>query len=110
MRITFVKKIRANGEPCAKCGEIEQRLNASGQMARIDQVLIADERDPSSEGMRLAERHDISVAPFFVVEDGDETTVYTVYLRFAKEVLGSRGKGTDEAQEMLRADPSLDLI
>lgn len=110
MRITFVKKILANGEPCSKCGDIEQRLDASGQMARIDHVAIADERDPTSEGMRLAARHDVSLAPFFVVEDGEQTTVYTVYLRFAKEVLGSRSKGADEAREMLRADPSLDLI
>ena len=110
MRITFVKKILATGAPCCKCGDIEKRLRASGQMARIDHVVIADERDPSSEGMRLAAEHDVSVAPFFIVEDGDETTVYTVYLRFAKEVFRSRGKAADEAQEMLRADPSLDLI
>ena len=110
MRITFVKKILANGEPCQKCGDVEKRLAASGQAVHIDHVAIADERDPNSEGMRLAAEHDVSVAPFFIVEDGAATTIYTVYLRFAKEVFGGRAKAVDEAQEMLRADPGLDLI
>ena len=110
MRITFVKKILANGEPCAKCGDVEKRLADSGQMARIDHVAIADERDQNSEGMRLAAEHGVAVAPFFLVEDGRTTTVYTVYLRFAKEVLGKRASALDESKEMLRANPDLDLI
>ena len=110
MRITFVKKILANGEPCAKCADVEQRLQASGQMARIDRVVVADERDPNSAGMRLATRHQVAVAPFFVVEDGDETTVYPVYLRFVKEVLGRPVESVDESVELLRANPDLDLV
>ena len=110
MRITFVKKILANGEACAKCADVEERLTASGQLARIDRVVVADERDSDSEGMRLAAQHDVSVAPFFIVEDAGHTAVYTVYLRFAKEVLGGRANAVDEAQEMLRANPDLDLI
>lgn len=110
MRITFVKKILANGQPCAKCAEIEQRLEAAGHLQRIDRVVVADERDSDSAGMRLAARHDVSVAPFFIVEEGDQTTVYTVYLRFAKEVLGDLADSVDEAQEMLRANPDLELI
>lgn len=110
MRITFVKKILANGEPCAKCADVEERLARAGHLPRIDRVVVADERDSCSTGMRLAARHNVSVAPFFIVEDGDRTTIYTVYLRFAKEVLGSRANAVGEAQEMLRADPDLDLI
>ena len=110
MRITFVKKILANGEPCPKCADVESRLEASGQLARIDQVVVADERDPGSLGMRLAEAHGVTVAPFFLVEREGQTTVYTVYLKFAKEVLGGEAPALQEAQEMLRADPDLDLI
>lgn len=110
MRITFVKKILANGEPCRKCGDVEKRLADSGQMTRIDHVAIADERDSNSEGMRLAAKHGVAVAPFFLVEDGQATTVYTVYLRFAKEVLGKHSNALDESKEMLRANPDLDLI
>lgn len=114
MRITFVKKILKSGEPCPKCADVSARLEASGQLARIDEVIVADERDPDSAGMKLAIAHGVTVAPFFLVEQGGETTVYTVYLKFAREVL--RGAPTpqkgalQEAEEMLRADPGLDLI
>ena len=119
MRITFVKKILKSGEPCPKCADVSARLEASGQLARIDEVIVADERDPDSAGMKLAVAHGVTVAPFFLVEQGGETTVYTVYLKFVREVL--RGAPTpqkgalqeaalQEAEEMLRADPGLDLI
>ena len=110
MHITFVKKILANGEPCAKCADVERRLVESGQMQRIDRVVVADERDADSDGTRMAALHGVAVAPFFIVEDGGETTVHTVYFRFAKEIFGRRTKAVDEAQELLRANPDLDLI
>lgn len=110
MRITFVKKILASGQPCAKCADVEARLEATGQLARIDEVVIADERNPESRGMQLAARHAVAVAPFFLVERSGQTTVYTIYLKFAKEVFARQAKGPDEAQEMLRAEPGLDLI
>ena len=110
MHIIFVKKLLASGEPCPKCADVEARLNATGQMASIDQVAVADERDAESEGMRLAKRHGVEVAPFFIVEDRGDTTIYTVYLRFAKAVFGTRAKAADEAREVLRANPDLDLI
>ena len=110
MRITFVKKILENGEPCPKCADVSARLEASGQLARIDEVVIADQRDPDSAGMRLAAVHGVAVAPFFLVERDGETTVYTVYLKFVKEVLDGHAPALQEAAEMLRADPGLDLI
>ena len=110
--ITFVKKVLANGEPCAKCADVEQRLRAAGQMAAIDRTVIADERDPDSEGMRIAAQHDVKLAPFFVVEEGGETRIYTIYFRFARKVLGNAGAGRpkQEAEEILRANPDLDLV
>ena len=107
MHITFVKKILANGKPCAKCADVENRLRRSGHLARIDQVVVADERDPDSEGMRPA--------PFFVIESrhGQEdikTTIYTVYLKFARTVFRTRANSVDEAREVMRANPDLGLI
>ena len=91
MHITFVKKIKADGEPCRKCAEVEKRLNDAGLMSRIDAVVIADERDPQSAGMTLAAAHQVAVAPFFVVREDDGTEqVYTVYFQFLKEVLGDK--------------------
>jgi len=90
MRITLVKKIKADGELCKKCQEVEQRLNDSDLMDRIDQIVIADERDPESEGMKLAAAHKVNLAPFFIVEDDEgNTTIYTIYFKFVKEVLDS---------------------
>lgn len=130
MRITFVKKILANGEPCAKCADVEARLMQSGQMSRIDHVVVADERDPDSEGMLLAAHHEVATAPFFIVEgatasrgstqsvdprtkptaDDSKTTIYTVYLRFVRDVFGARPDTVAEAREAMRANPDLGLI
>ena len=112
MKITFVKKILANGEPCAKCADVELRLQAAGYLPRIDETLIADERDPDSPGMLLARSLDVDLAPFFVVDEGADRTVYTVYLKFAREVLGAQNKpdSSEEASDILRANPDLDLI
>lgn len=111
-RITFVKKVLANGAPCPKCADVEQRLCASGHMDAIDRTVVADERDPDSEGMRIAAEHDVKLAPFFVVEEGGEVRIYTIYFRFAREVLGSGGasRPKQEAEEILRANPDLDLV
>ncbi len=110
MKITFVKKILASGEPCPKCADVEARLQASGQMARIDETVIADERDPDSPGMQLAALHDVKRAPFFLVEQDAGTQIYTVYFKFAKEVLGKASSSTEKAREILNDNPDLDYI
>lgn len=91
MKITFVKKIKSDGLPCKKCLEVEQRLRDADQMDRIDQVVIADERDLQSDGMQLAAKHQVDRAPFFIVEneDGNEM-IYTIYFQFVKEVLNGQ--------------------
>lgn len=59
-------------------------------MDRIDHIAVADERDPESEGMQLANEHDVKLAPFFIVEDADgETKIYTIYFQFLKEVINA---------------------
>ena len=111
MTITFVKKILANGEPCQKCADVQRRLDETGQMAQIDHTIIADERDPASEGMVLATKLSVKRAPFFVVESaGEEPTVYTVYFKFVKEVLNGQVSKAGQAEEILRGNPDLDFI
>lgn len=110
MKITFVKKILADGNPCQKCAEVQQRLEKSGQIARMDQILVADERDPNSAGMQLASKLKVSRAPFFVVETEDDTKVYTVYFKFVKEILGASTAKSEEAKEILNDNPDLDFI
>ncbi len=86
MHVTFVKKILANGETCHKCLDIESRLKESGYWSRIDNVCVADEREPEGLGMQLAREFDVKVAPFFLVRNGEETKVYSIYLQLIREV------------------------
>ena len=88
MYIKFIKKILANGDPCRKCADVEQRLRNADLYQKIDQIVIADETDPASEGMQLARQFKVETAPFFIVQRDDGTTeVYTVYFKFLREVL-----------------------
>lgn len=82
--ITFVKKILANGELCKKCQEVSDRLTSENLIEHINHIAIADERDAESEGMRLAKEYSVERAPFFIVEDNGETTVFDIYFKFKK--------------------------
>jgi hypothetical protein len=108
-KITFVKKVLADGTPCGKCRDVEERLTSGNHWSAIDRVVVADERDPSSEGMLLAAKLNVDRAPFFVVETPAETVTYTVFLKFLKDVLGAATQ-TDDARLILAANPDLDLI
>jgi len=102
MKITLVKKILADGSPCQKCADVLEKLEQSNQMQFIDQIVTADERDPTSEGIQIAKRLNVERAPFFVVEEaGKATQVYTVYLKFVKEVLNQQQSDADEAKEIM---------
>jgi len=87
-KITFVKKIFADGSPCKKCGEVMEKMEAADQMRFIDEVVVADEADAESLGMLLAKQYDVSKAPFFIVEQVDgQVDVYTIYFKLVKDVL-----------------------
>jgi hypothetical protein len=108
-KITFVKKVLADGTPCGKCRDVEERLTSGNHWSAIDSIVVADERDPSSEGMALAARLGVDRAPFFVVETPTKTVTYTVFLKFVKDVLGAATQ-TEDAQLILATNPDLDLI
>ena len=110
MKITMVKKIFADGSPCKKCGEIEEKMRAAGQLERIDHTVIADESNDQSEGMLLATEHAVDRAPFFIVErDGEPAKSYTVYFKFVKEVLNAKTSEEDEIAEIMN-DVDLDFL
>ena len=111
MHIVLVKKIKADGTACRKCADVEKRLNESGLMERINEVAIADERDPHSFGMQLAAKHHVDAAPFFIVRDeSGAERVYTVYFRFVKEVLNSAVSEQDEVKELFDQNPDLNYL
>lgn len=102
MKITFVKKILRDGSPCKKCADVIEKLESAGHMSRIDEVVIADERDRDSKGMQLARQYQVDRAPFFVVEnEGKAPQIYTVYMKFLKEVLEQTGDETEELKEIM---------
>lgn len=110
MKITFVKKILKDGSPCKKCGDVIGKLESSGHMARIDQIAIADERDPDSTGIALARKYAVDRAPFFIVEKDDaDPVVYTVYMKFVKEILQQQTDEKDELKEIMD-DQDLDFL
>lgn len=109
MTVTFVKKIKADGSPCKKCVEVEERLKTGNLMGRIDRTVIADERDASSEGMRLAAELGVEAAPFFIVDADGTQTVYTSYVKLLKEVLEAKTSEEEEAKDIL-ARNDLDFL
>ncbi len=84
MRITMVKKRLASGDPCQKCAQTEEMLKRRGHWDAIDEVIWAIEGEPDSPGWAFARRHDIEVAPFFVIEIDGEETALTSPLRLIK--------------------------
>src|SRR5688500_269764 len=82
VKITLIKKIKADGSPCKKCEQVLSRLEKEGHLSRIDEIVVADERDPESDGMKLAAKHGVELAPFFIVDAGGEPRIYTTYHRF----------------------------
>lgn len=109
-RLTLVKKILADGSPCRKCGEVIERLEASGGMKRINRIVVADERDPNSEGMRIAARLGVKQAPFFIVERDGSETVYESFMRFQRDILDKPVTAAEEAREILERNPDLDFL
>lgn len=111
MKITLVKKILKDGSPCKKCGDVLERLENSGHMARIDHVAVVDERDPSSDGLALAKEHGVNRAPFFIVErEGQAPEIYTVYMKFLKEVLEQETDESQELKEIMSDNQDLDFL
>jgi len=111
MHITMVKKIMKDGSPCRKCADVLNQLEENKLLDRIDQIIVADERDPNSQGMILAKEHKVDLAPFFVVEeDGQATKIYTVYFKFVKEVLSEGVSEQQEIKEIMEQNQDIDYL
>ncbi len=84
MHITFVKKILEDGSLCKKCREVSERLDTDKVTQFINEIVVADIRDANSGGMRLANKHKVERAPFFIVEHLGDTLVFDVYFKLRK--------------------------
>lgn len=104
-KITMVKKLLASGEPCAKCVQAQELLERRGLWNQIDEVVWANENDPSSPGARLAELHRVELAPFFVIsETGREDRVVTSTLKLAQELGAPPASAAPALVELSDAD------
>lgn len=109
-KITLVKKVHADGTACRKCRDVLGRIERDSVWDRIDRVVVADERDPDSEGLRLAARYHVERAPFFIVErPGEPPQIYTVYMRLLREELRQKASERDEVSELM-SSAELDFI
>lgn len=111
MHIKLVKKIKLDGNDCPKSGKVLKELKDLGLIGQIDEIIAADEREPSSEGFSLALKHNVEAAPFFIVtDDNGSTRVYTAYHKFLKEVFNQEVSESDEISEIMAQNPDLDFI
>lgn len=111
MKITLVKKIMENGEECKKCAEVTDRLKAGSELEFIDNIVFADMRDQDAEGNRLAEKYNVDIAPFFIVEESGSVIIYKTYMELKKKVLKKALDQADTDIEAKRiADDELDSV
>jgi len=84
----MVKKILRDGSPCRKCAQAEDILRKRGYWNRIDGVVYIKVGEENSEGIKLARKHSIEVAPFFIVNENNEVPrVYTRVFEFINKEL-----------------------
>lgn len=112
--VIYVKKILGDGSLCRKCAQVTDRIQEDDLFDVIDQVIIADERNPYSEGMRLAKEFNVDRAPFFIVEreDGSQQ-IFDIYLKFKKAVAKSDTQSketTADLIDLIEQHPELDYI
>lgn len=99
MHITMIKKRLADGTECRKCQEATSLLRTRGFWDRIDEIVWAEESDPTSPGMLESERVGAERAPFFVVRDESGESVYGSVL----QLISHRFAGPASTSEQARA-------
>jgi phosphoadenosine phosphosulfate reductase len=109
MRVTMVKKELASGEPCRKCEQAVDLFKRRGVLHRIDEITVAREADPESPGMLLAKKHNVALAPFFIVEDGGKETVYTSALELLRSRLNGENGENGSAAPLVASAPEGEL-
>ena len=111
MNITMVKKIKADGNLCRQSANVFEKLKQLSLIDCIDNIVFADERQPSSKGWALALKHSVKAAPFFIVEKEDGSSqVYTKYSLFLREIFGQQTLESEEIAEIMAQNPDLDFI
>jgi len=88
MHVTMVKKRLADGSECRKCQDATAHLQSRNLWNRIDEVVWAREDDAASPGVQLGARLGVDQAPFFVVRDAGQESVYVSVLQLIRDRFG----------------------
>jgi len=111
MHIKLIKKIKLDGNPCRKSAKVLNNLQQLDLIDKINEIIAADQRQPSSEGFTLASQYNVEAAPFFIVEnESGFTRVYTAYHRFMKDIFQISVSESEEISEIMAQNPELDYI
>lgn len=98
MHVTMIKKRLADGSECRKCLDATAQLRLRGLWERVNEVVWAEDQDPSSPGMKLAARYGVEQAPFFIVNSDGADAVYTSVLQLMRERLDAKVSAAQQAQ------------
>lgn len=99
-----------NGSHCRKSAEVLDQLKKLDLLSKIDTIIAADERNPSSSGFYLARQHQIETAPFFILQQNDSTCVYTSSYSFLRDVFCQHISEQEEISEIIEHALNLDFI
>jgi hypothetical protein len=111
VEVVLVKKRLANGHWCARCGHVHSRLEQDGLSGLIDRVVVAEERDPDGEGMRLAWQYGVRRAPFFIVRYGSgESEAFDAYMDFRQCFAALQSVRDARHEELVTAYPEVALL
>jgi predicted GTPase len=110
LNITLVTKVKLDGHPCRKSAKVLNHLKKLDLLSKIDTIIAADERKPSSEGFHLALKHQIDTAPFFIIQKNDATDIYTSYGVFLRNVFKQQISEQEEIFEIMAQTPFLEFI
>jgi hypothetical protein len=110
MHIKLVTKIKLDGNLCRKSVRVLDELERLDLLARIDEIIPADERQTTSEGFTLVSKYQVQSAPFFIVEDDGLIRLYTAYYQFMKDIFQISISEEDEISEIMAQNPELDYI
>ena len=93
----MVKKILQDGSPCNKCAQAESILRKRGYWDQIDRVIYTEDNEENSEGVKLARKHGVKTAPFFIIENNESPRVYTRLFEFINKELARPSNASPES-------------
>jgi hypothetical protein len=108
VHISMVKKLKTDGTFCTKCVQVQEMLEKRDYMKHIDEVIIAQENNPKSSGMILANKYKVNNAPFFIVKNNEKDEkpkeIFTMFYQL-KNFIEKKNDEKEELEEINKNNP-----